>query len=462
MVIRGTVLVRRPETGKPISGATIHVDGNTREQLTVKSDERGRFQLTTDASQLRALRIEANGYMGVEMDLPSVLSSNRDDEMGIPVYLSAGYPVRGTVSANGKPLANARVRCVQRGIYNSAAFGSSVVTDALGNFETVCTEDEVKILATHEKFRRSVTDWLSKDGTRAPVHLELERGVRLCGRVLDEQGNPLPGARIDLDVPQQVVAIHAWQESAATLPAAVYSGADGMFTFEPLAGNLSVEAVAPDGARVKQDLELAGTGEQFVELTVDSGAQVAGRVELDGKAFAGAMIGWQCRRGQSPNPVVLSGADGTFRLKQLPQGDNCILMARPPGESIFWNRPGVGGFLGTQLRVQPGDEAVLIGLRTESPGAVVIHLEGSRDGYRGAFLLAPVGDIKEHTPPRDTTVYWDKTTVTIPGLRAGTYRLQVDLRDASDPDPVDVAVVPGETTNVTLPVPTPAEARLDR
>ena len=144
--------------------------------------------------------------------------------------------MRGTVSANGKPLANARVRCVQRGIYNSAAFGSSVVTDALGNFETVCTEDEVKILATHEKFRRSVTDWLSKDGTRAPVHLELERGVRLCGRVLDEQGNPLRGARIDLDVHQQVVAIHAWQESAATLPAAVYTGADGMFAANVYAG----------------------------------------------------------------------------------------------------------------------------------------------------------------------------------------------------------------------------------
>jgi hypothetical protein len=80
----------------------------------------------------------------------------------------------------------------------------------------------------------------------------------------------------------------------------------------------------------------------------------------------------------------------------------------------------------------------------------------TRRGFqRGAFLLAPVGDIKEHTPPRDTTVYWDKTTVTIPDLRAGTYRLQVDLIDASDPDPVDVAVVPGETTNVTLPVPAP-------
>jgi len=461
-VIRGTVLVHRPQTGKPISGATIHVDGDTREQLTVKSDERGRFQLTTDASRLRALRIEANGFMGVEMDLPSVLSSHRDDEKGIPVYLSAGYPVRGTVSANGKPLANARVRCVQRGLYNSADFGSSAVTDGLGNFETVCTEEEVKILATHEEFRRSVTDWLSRADTRAPVHLELERGVRLCGRVLDEQGNPLPGARIDLDVPQQVVAIHAWQESAVTLPAAVYSGADGMFVFAPLAGKLSVEAVAPDGARVEQDLELAGTGEQFVELTVDSGAQVAGRVELDGKPLAGAMIGWECRRGQSPNPVVLSGPDGAFRLKQLPQGDNCLLMARPPGESIFWNRPGVGGFLGRQLPVRPGDEAVLIGLRTEIPGAVVIHLEGSRAGYRGAFLLTPVGDIKEHTPPRDTTVYWDKTTVTIPGLRAGTYRLQVDLSDASDPDPVDVAVVPGETTNVTLPVPAPAEASPDR
>ncbi len=468
--IRGTVLVRHPETGKPIAGATIHVDGYARGQLSVKSDERGRFQLTADASQLRALRIEAKGFMGVEMDLPSVLSSNRDDEKGVPVYLSEGYPVRGTVSANGEPLADARVRCVQRGVYNSADFGSSTVTDELGNFETMCTEAEVKILATHELFRRSVTDWLSTGQTRAPVRVELEAGVRLCGRVLDEQGNPLPGARVDLDVPQQVVALHAWQESAASLPAAVYSGADGMFVFEPLAGELSVEAVAPDGARAKQDLELAGTGEHFVELMVDSGTQVAGRVELDGKPFAGAMIGWECRRGQSPNPVVLSDAGGAFRLKQLSEGDDCILMARPPGESIFWNRPGVGGFLGTQLRALPGDEAVLVGLRTENPGTVVIHLEGSRDGYRGAFSLAPLGEIQEHTPPRDTTVYWDKTTVTIPGLRAGSYRLQVDLRDASNPDPVDVVVVPGETTNVTLSVPVPvpvlgpgpAEARPDR
>jgi len=452
MVIRGTVLVRRPEVGKLIAGATIHVDGAAREQQTAKSDDEGRFELTTESSKLLALRVEAKGFMGVEMNLSSVLSGHRDDAKGMPVYLSAGYPVRGTVRANGKPLANARVRCVQRGIYNSADFGSSAVTDDSGRFETMCTADEVKIVAMHADFRRRVTDWLSKDETKAPVDIELERGLRLCGRALDEQGKPLPGARIDLEVPQQVVALHAWQESAAALPAPVYSGADGMFAFEPLAGKLTIDVVAPDGARAKQEVDVAGTGERFLGLTVDSGAQVAGRVELDGKPFAGAMVGWVCGPGQSPNPVALSGADGGFRLKQLPDGDECMLMARPPGESLYWNRPGVGGFLGTQLRVQREDEAVLIRLRTETPGSVVIHFDGSAKGHRGSLSLAPLGDIEKHTPPRDTNVYFDKTSVTIPGLRAGTYRLTADLRDATNPAPVDVAVVSGEATKLTLPV----------
>jgi hypothetical protein len=454
VVIRGTVLVRRPETGKPISGATIFVDGDAREQLTVKSDEAGKFELTIESSKLRALRIEAKGFMGEEMDLPMVLSSNRDDEKGIPVYMTAGYPVRGTVRANGKPLANARVRCVQRGVYNSASFGSSTVTDERGNFETRCTADEVKIVAYHEGFRRRVTDWLSKGEANAPVDVELERGVRLCGRALDEQGKPVVGARIDVDEPREATAIHAWEESAVALPTAVYSGADGMFAFEPLAGMLTIDVVAPDGARVKHDLDLDGTGERYVELTVDSGAQVAGRVELDGKPFAGAMVGWACRVGQSPNPVALSGTDGSFRLKQLPAGDGCLLMARPPGESIFWNRPGKAGFLGTQMRVQPGDEAVLIALQTEKPGAVDIRLDGRPEGYRGDFRLTPIGDIEAHTPPRETKVFSDKTTVTVSDLRAGSYRLTADLRHASKPAPVDVTVVAGESTSVTLTVAT--------
>ena len=224
-----------------------------------------------------------------------------------------------------------------------------------------------------------------------------------------------------------------------------------MFTFEPLAGKLNVDVVALDGARVKHDLDPSGSGERYVESTVDGGTQVAGRVVLDGKPLAGAMIDWACRRGQSPKPVIVSGPDGKFRLKQLPAGNDCMLMARPPGESIFWNRPGVGGFLGTQMRVRPGDEAILMALRTEKPGSVVIRFDGRPEGHRGSLRLDPEGDIQKHTPPRDTSVF-DKTTVTIPNLRAGSYRLTADLSDAANLGPVDVAVVAGESTSVTLTV----------
>ena len=153
-----------PEVGKAIAGAVVHVDGSRRDEQTVPADESGSFRLAGDLASLQALRVEAEGYAGEELDSETLrASAEYAGPKGIPFYLKRGSRIAGRVTADGTGVASARVRCVQRGINNSADFGASVVSGSDGEFAVMCGNGEFKVQASHPEYRRGVSGWLTRD-----------------------------------------------------------------------------------------------------------------------------------------------------------------------------------------------------------------------------------------------------------------------------------------------------------
>ena len=98
-------MAREGDVGKPILGASVFVDGVTRAIGRTQSDGEGLFQLRVDLSSLKALRVEAPGFVGEEVKGETLIRRNhsRQQEPGgdgrIPFYLTPGVEVDGRVLA---------------------------------------------------------------------------------------------------------------------------------------------------------------------------------------------------------------------------------------------------------------------------------------------------------------------------------------------------------------------------
>ncbi len=445
-----------PEVGKPIAGAVVHVDGGKRDEQMVPADEEGSFRLTVNFASVRALRVEAEGYAGEELDSETLRDSAKSaGPKGIPFYLKRGSRIAGRVTADGTDVAGARVRCVQRGIYNSTDFDASVVSGSDGKFAVMCGNGEFKVQASHPEYQRGVTGWLTRDQTLThPAVVELVRGSRLAGRVLDERGKPAVGVRLDLSDADAVQMLHGWSESDVLLPGRVLSDSRGEFAFEPVGGKLELNAWAPDRAAARMQLDLTVPRDRYVEVVLEAGGQVSGFVTLDGKPIESVMVGWLCQGDTSPESMQLTGARGTFHFKQLSRNVRCFVAAKLPDQSPFWNLRGArGGFLSTQVAADIGDDDVRLELNGEIPGSLRVVFEGKEKGYSGDFVLTGLDRNTEGAGVRKQTLYSPTDSLVISALPPGSYQLSAELDDGVNPEPRELSIRAGAVTEVTLTVP---------
>jgi hypothetical protein len=235
------------------------------------------------------------------------------------------------------------------------------------------------------------------------------------------------------------------------LPEHTRTGPQGEFDFGVVSGRLRVSASRGYGASSSQEVELQGR-ERFLELTMDPGVTVGGRVTLAGEPAAKVMVGWSCAPGSAT--VRLTNKAGDFLFEQVKEGAKCAVVARPAGEHYLWNRSGaMGGFASTQVLARAGDQDVELALERENQGSLKISFDGQSADYRGDFSLVPLGKIEETTPVREVKGFSPASTISVGGLRAGTYRLEADLDDGMDPAPVVVEINSGQESKVTLMVP---------
>lgn len=337
--ITGTVM---NVDGQPVAGAKVSVlsletVGAMRTRLlsktpertpiaAVQSDSKGAFKLDSPPDPVLQLRIEAKGYA------PEFMNVERDEELGA-IALVAAEARRGTITANGKPLAGATV------IWLAGRNEAVATTDAEGHYSV---PDPAKwagrVIVAHPDYALLDENarGLAGGDAKRTLDWKLDAGAAISGRAVGADGQT-PAAKA-------TVLLDGW-------PAAT-TGDDGTFSIphapkkwellEARSGNLSGQrARAGDGAIVvkmskgasvsgsvrdaKAGLPIAGSevtiarmgGFGFGGTPIDSAVVDAKGNYSIGPLTPGTYVVSPYRTGYSGNSVNVSLAAGQAAQKPL-------------------------------------------------------------------------------------------------------------------------------------------------
>jgi protocatechuate 3,4-dioxygenase beta subunit len=264
------------------------------------TDAEGAFVLEGLAEGTYALWADGPGASGVT----EAVSAGMEDVL---VRLDEGSPVAGRVrDEDGTAVPRALVTALHAG---SGRF-LDALTDAEGRFafgalprgpwSLVVAADG--LLPAHQRLRAG-------SGQDA-VEVGLERPRRIAGRVT-RGGEPVEGAQVHLEGNHRKEAVQ--------------TDAEGRFAVEELRpdATYTLQASAGDADALAQvHLAEGGESREDVELALEAGARVTGRVVSQGGApVAGARVSVDALAGgHEDGPTVLSGPDGRFSLGALPEG----------------------------------------------------------------------------------------------------------------------------------------------
>lgn len=162
-------------------------------------------------------------------------------------------------------------------------------------------------------------------GEAQNVRIDLERGVKLEGRVEDEDGKPISDARTEL------VSV---QERAPAIPQVTWTDKDGRFVFEHATPGVSYSAEATHPRYQTANVQQIEPG-AFVLVNMLPGREVFGMVrDPNGRAVAGALVEavkiadadderFRLKAGQLVvwrTAKTRSGADGRYAFRSLEPG----------------------------------------------------------------------------------------------------------------------------------------------
>jgi large repetitive protein len=140
---------------------------------TTQSSDKGRFSLDSPKEPVADLEVVATGFA------PYVLRVERDEETGA-IALSPAETKQGRITANGKPVAGARVIWLGR-------FETSATTDVEGRYSVVDPSKwATRVVVMHPEF--ALHDETQRYGRKMDVNRVLQSGSPLSGRVVGEDG----------------------------------------------------------------------------------------------------------------------------------------------------------------------------------------------------------------------------------------------------------------------------------
>jgi protocatechuate 3,4-dioxygenase beta subunit len=338
--IRGTV---SDAAGKPAEVATVIVG-----EIATATDAAGTFELSgvpAGSTQVEALWKDD---FAARRDTARM---KKGETVEISLRLTKAASVTGSIvdEKTRRPLAGVRVTASSSGsLFRGDARSRCARTDAKGRFR-------VPGLASRPyTVRASKTDYLPAAmpnivaGVSAPgtVAIALTKASGIAGRVTDESGASVAGARVRLARDTNVRALMRGGPSALFGSPGVTSGPDGAFRLRGLSAerNVTLEAVKTEYVTAKRHgiSVKAGETQKDIVLVLKRGLEARGRVvDTAGQPIPGAEVRLtQSERGGGARFVfqmagmnrekadATSGADGRFRVGGLEAGGYALAVSR--------------------------------------------------------------------------------------------------------------------------------------
>src|SRR5438445_8320232 len=336
----GTVL---DPAGKPAEGVIV-LSGS----LAVMTDASGNYRLAGVARGTRMVEAQGKSDLVAENDSVRVKKGETSE---VPLRLARSASVTGSVidEKTRRPLPGVRVSASTGGFSFRPGETASrrARTDAKGKFRIA------GLAARRYSIKASKTAYLpaTMPGIAAAVSapgilaIALQKAATVSGRVTDEKGSPVAGARVRFARDSNVRALLRGGPAAFLGRPGVMTGTDGAFRLRGLAAerNLTLEATKAGYVIAKRHGLTLKVGEvvKDVALVLKRGLEARGRVvDAAGQPVPGAEVRLsQLERGGArfvfqmagmnrEKPDVSSGADGSFRVVGLEPGEYTLSVSK--------------------------------------------------------------------------------------------------------------------------------------
>lgn len=327
-VIRGTVL---DPAGRPAAGAVVRAAS-----VAVRTGEDGTFRLGGVPRGLQWVEaVWKDDFVARKEGLR--VSPGADVEA--PLRLVRAASIVGSVTEDGtrKPIAGATVWAGETESVSSRGVRSAR-TDARGKYRlTGLAARAYDVWATRTGFLGArIAAVAAEPASPGTANIALPRGAVVSGKVVDEKGAPLAGARVRIEGGLSMRRGSRARNGAVTM-------ADGTYRIHelPSGRNFLVEAQKPGYAPGRRAGLSLKTGETLAGMTIvlKGGLEAKGRVvDSAGNGIPGVEVrltrresnnqGFAFVGGRPPRPDATSTADGTFVVRGLEEAEYSAVVTR--------------------------------------------------------------------------------------------------------------------------------------
>jgi len=252
-----------------------------------------RYEAGSHELHYRMHRLQPSGYHepGKSEDLHITVQAGERKTVQVKLRpIKSGDMVRGTVvGRDGKPVAGASVLMMD-GHWNSPP---PIISGEDGSYEVVCRADARRLTLLAWSADGAMSDPLSvKRGETTNINLRTDGFARVAGRVVDEDGKPIAGARLKWILP----GIEYGRAASGPVPTHVETDADGRFDIPRIWAGIVhpvffVSADGYGGAAFREEKLIAGKTTELHAKLKRADIRIAGVVvDTAGKPLPGIVV----------------------------------------------------------------------------------------------------------------------------------------------------------------------------
>lgn len=383
--------------GKPARGVGLNVypgdTGIPTDYVTTADDGTYKLDNLPLEQRCRLLLTDGNGSGADTWENITLSAAHRKQELNVALKPKPiGLSVSGTVvDPDGKPVAGARV------MYYGDRFVAvtTVRTDPNGAFRLSGIQpfdgvpEQIIVRADGWAPVAVAVEQLQASSAAAPLAVRLtEKGHRIAGRVENDKGKPIEGARVE-----------AGSEAAPDRRGvSMTTGADGQFQFDSLDSRATFDVSASGFSEINWK-HLAVDGKGIVTVVMQERAAIVGKVvDADtGRSIPKFNIKIRMNGVESSREETgeeFGGDDGAFRLDNLQAGSKAILVVTAEGYPVqyFDQTTIVGGNaqpIAIRLSKDPPDHIRLAGRIVDSAGKPLPGVEVRAVSYAQVESAVP-------------------------------------------------------------------------